>query len=179
MSHLPMWLADRWAARIRELFDKKINDLRMQDPGFEARLKEQAEKEVLEELGIAEVDARLKDLEDQAKQIENEIAKLNKMRSALAMGDDPDTNKYYSSYAVSRKIGEATRAKLAKLMEDHPVGAEILELQEGKGNAVHSVTLATGPDSLKELVASIANELGVGLGQAESLALQNKEEDLP
>lgn len=174
---LPMWLVDRWVRRIQEMFRDKIIELKSQDPGFEAKLREKAVLEAERVLGISGVKADIEGLEAEVSRLQAEIKEHKKQMIYIVTGEFPDSVSWYEEKKVKQALSETSDAEYQRLMREHPVGKEVQKLEREMARAADAVHLATSPRVLKDLLSKFTVSLGVELSDPEKIAMSVEDQE--
>ena len=169
---------EHWAGMIEEKLNGEIKKIELMNKGALSALQQESEIKAIKKLGIEKL---LKNFQMQVKAVEYAEASRNKAGAALIRRLEGECagNEYYDKSAdmQARKcINEVSKVILADLMDKHPIGKQIRDLEREKSELSNAVWIATSNKKVVDLYSELTSKLcgyDVTTAEAEALDIAN------
>ena len=145
---------DHWRERIARRIDHAIEEMQAkEDPGFDKRIREQAEQQAWTSLGLDALREESRRIEQESKRLlERESAIWLEMESLVSGRPTSECSGRYSARnEVSSAVKRRTSVHEKELLAASELGQKILRLQNEKEELLDTVWLATSSSQIKEL----------------------------
>ena len=164
MSGLTVTEKEHWKKRIARRIDKWIEAITAGDPNFFERLERNARQRALDSLGLAEYQAELDEIEQQANTLARRERQLHKTMLAKVRGVGSDDLDDDYSYRQDSEVDDAIKRRKAvhkdELLAESQLGQQVLHFRQEKDELQDVVWLATSPKQVKALWEKVAELLG-------------------
>jgi hypothetical protein len=163
-----------WKNRFRQMIDAKVEQILDEYDPFMNILTAKAGVKAENELGCTKALKDITILKEQLAVLEKRIAESEKALYEALTGRDGDAGYATSRWtAVQNVVRQRRDVILARLMAKHPVGKQVLKLQNEKDHVMDAIMMATGGIEIRKLFVKVSETLGVDMTdlQKESLNL--------
>ena len=163
MSHLTVTEKQHWKERIAKRIDRRIEALCASEPSLMDRVERQARERAVHSLGLAEMDAEARALEEQEQQLERRQREV--FRAMLAtvrrvpVEDIPETCYLRLPDEVANAVRKRQAVHEEELLAEDALGQQIVRLRREKENLLDTVWLAASGQQIKELWKKVAELL--------------------
>ncbi len=167
---------EHWKVRIGRKISQAIADLvEREEPGYLNRIGNEARKEAIKHLGLADLLAREESLEDQEKKVRRDKDEVHRQLAAAVRhvsSDEVRNNSYYHSSEWEQAIQKRQEAEERRLMATSPLGAVILKLKREEEELLDTVWLATSSKQIKDLWRGVAELVSAEPTRLQKQAMQ-------
>lgn len=149
---------EHWKNRISARLSKRIEALLDSAPSLASKLKEESEGRAIDALGLKPLFDELDAVVEAQKAIDERKSKLSDDFYQAVAGEETTgyrSTQYVRGVSIPTVVKDTINRRIEvvkeQMLAEHPVGKQILELQEEKENLLDTVWLATSPKQIKEL----------------------------
>lgn len=164
---------EHWKNRITRKIDQAIESiLAADDLNYIARIKRQAKKSALESLGIAELKSEVEEIDAETKIRDKKRRMANRHMLAVVRGVDVidiEDCGYGEHLEVEHAVRRRSELVEKELLAKDDLGRRLLGLRRERDEMLDPVWLATSPNQIKELWATVSSVL-----EQESTELQKQ-----
>lgn len=182
MAGLTVTEKEHWKDRLDRRIARRIETITTEDQGLLERIKEEARCQAIASLGLAELDAEARQIEQQQAALEERDRLVKRTMLAQVRGVPVETiDTGYYDYARCREIDKAIERRQAvhedRLLAEHELGRRILALRQERERLIDTVWLATSSAAIRELWTKVGELLADEPTQLEREALAIQPED--
>ena len=181
MAGLTVTEKEHWKERIDSRIARRIATITTEDQGLLERIKEEARCQALASLGLAELDAEARQIEQQQAAFEERDRLVRRTMLARVRGIPVEAvSTGYAGHVDRSSIDKAIERRQAvheeRLLAEHELGRRIAALRQERERLIDTVWLATSSAAIRELWAKVGHLLGDEPTQLERDALAIKPE---
>ncbi len=176
MAGLTVTEKEHWKERIDRRIARRIETITTQDQGLLERIKEAARCQAIASLGLAELDAEARQIDQQQEALEERERLVQRTMLARVRGIPVEAvSTGYAGHVDRSLIDKAIDRRQVvheeRLLAEHELGRHIVALRQERERLVDTVWLATSSAAIRELWAKVGRLLGDEPTQLERDAL--------